>query len=491
MAAIITEKFRVHNARQFKEDFGESASSTYVFIGRSYSWTDDNNPPAPANGPGEEIQAWEDMLALKKVKTGDVSHGIQRYNWTASTKYDEYSHDYSATNTTPATNKNNLYEGRFYVMTDEYNVYKCIRTGRDSSGAVVNSMNKPTGTDVSTLFEGTPADEGGTDGMPYLWKYMYTISASDTIKFVTNDFIPVKTIGAQNKVYGTGANGGLNSSADNDTSQQWQVESNAVDGSVLHIKVDNPGTNYTNGTYTGVAIDGDGSGGTCTVKVVSGGLREIDVTARGTGYLRASIDVANISGINSGGNAQGGVATPVISPQFGHGADPVEELGGNYIILNSRLEFAEGTGDFPTDNGFRRIGLCQDPFAFGTTNRATDDTMKAYFEMTLSSIGSLSVDDVVYNASSDGAGVAVARVISMDGNVVSYLPMANSEGGYVAFSNGQTVYKTGVGSIGTLTQSPTNPEVAKHTGRMMYIENRGAVTRANDQIEDIKLIIEM
>ena len=70
MAAIITEKFRVHNARQFKEDFGESASSTYVFIGRSYSWTDDNNPPAPANGPGEEIQAWEDMLALKKVKTG-------------------------------------------------------------------------------------------------------------------------------------------------------------------------------------------------------------------------------------------------------------------------------------------------------------------------------------------------------------------------------------------------------------------------------------
>ena len=26
MAAIITEKFRVHNARQFKEDFGEAAS---------------------------------------------------------------------------------------------------------------------------------------------------------------------------------------------------------------------------------------------------------------------------------------------------------------------------------------------------------------------------------------------------------------------------------------------------------------------------------
>ena len=43
MAAIITEKFRIHNAKQFKEDFGESASSSYIFIGRSFDWTDENN----------------------------------------------------------------------------------------------------------------------------------------------------------------------------------------------------------------------------------------------------------------------------------------------------------------------------------------------------------------------------------------------------------------------------------------------------------------
>jgi hypothetical protein len=488
MAAIITEKFRVHNARQFKEDFGEANSSTYVFIGRPYDWADENNPPAPANGPGEEIQAWEDMLALKKVDPADVSHGIKRYNWTSGTQYDEYSHDYSASNLSPATSSNNLYDARFYVLTDEYHVYKCIRTGRDENGAVVNSVNKPTGTDVSVLFEGTASDEGGTNGMPYLWKYMYTVSASDTIKFVTNDFIPVKTLGAQTEIYGTHTNGGLNSSADNDGSSQWQVETNAVDGSVLHVKVDNPGSGYTDGTYSNVAIDGDGSSGVCQVIVVSGGLREINVTTRGTGYKNASIDVANISGIGSG---SGGVATPVISPQFGHGADPVEELGGNYIIVNSRLEFNEGGGDFPVDNDFRRIGLCQDPFAYGTTNRSTDTTMKAYSQMSLSAIGSLKVDDTIFNASADGAGVAAGRVVSITGTTVSYLPIANNEGGYVSFANADTVYKIGVGSIGTINASITPPEVAKHTGRMMYIENRGAVTRASDQIEDIKLIIEM
>ena len=36
MAAIITEKFRIHNARQFKEDFADATSSTYLFIGRPY-----------------------------------------------------------------------------------------------------------------------------------------------------------------------------------------------------------------------------------------------------------------------------------------------------------------------------------------------------------------------------------------------------------------------------------------------------------------------
>ena len=35
------------------------------------------------------------------------------------------------------------------------------------------------------------------------------------------------------------------------------------------------------------------------------------------------------------------------------------------------------------------------------------------------------------------------------------------------------------------------PEVVKHSGQILYVENRGAVTRAADQIEDIKLIIEM
>ena len=486
MAAIITEKFRIHNAKQFKEDFGESASSSYIFIGRPYPWADDTSPPSPANAVGEEIDAYSDMLALKKVGSSDVSHGLTRYDWdsTGSTQYDEYAHDYSATNTSPATASNNLYDSRFYVITDEYHVYKCIRTGRNSAGVVVNSTVQPTGTSATSLVE--TSDTDAATGRGYIWKYMYTVSASETIKFVTNDFIPVKTIGAQTEIDGT--SGALGTAASDDGTSQWDVENSAVDGGVHHVVVTAGGSGYTDGTYTSVAIDGDGSSGVCTVVVASGAISHVNITAAGTGYKRASIDIANISGIGSG---SGGVAKPIISPLIGHGADPIQELGGNYVIVNSRLEFGEGSGDFPTDNDFRRIGLLQDPFNAGTTTVSTSPTLAAYHKMTLSSVSGLSVDDIILNANSDGTGVAVSRVISITGNVVSHIPQANSEGGYENFVDSNTVY-VGNTTIGTISAVDSSfPEVEKYSGQVMYVENRGAVTRAADQIEDIKLIIEM
>lgn len=487
MAAIITEKFRTHNAKQFKEDFGESASSTYIFIGRSHPWTDDTSPPVPVNGTSEEMDAFSDMLSMKKVSTADVSHALTRYDWTTGTTYDEYAHDYSSSNTSPGTSANNLFDSKFFVLTDDYNVYKCIRTGRNSSGATVESTVKPTGTSATDLVY--TSDTGAAQG--YIWKYMYTVSAADTIKYVTSDFIPVKTLGAKTAVAGTGTNGQLGSSADNDSSSLWDVENSATAGAIYHVRVDNGGSGYTPGTYTAVPIDGDGSGATCSVTVGAGGAITsvaVTTTAYGSGYNRASIDVASISGIGSGSSA---VLTPIISPMNGHGADPVEELGGNYIIVNSRFEFNEGSGDFPTDNDFRRIGLLQDPFTAGTTTVATATTLGAYYKMTLSSVSGLSVDDIILNASSDGSGVAVSRIVSINGSVVSHQPIANSEGGYVNFAQDDTVYKNGavIGNADSLDSA--FPEVERFTGNILYIENRGAVTRAADQIEDIKLIIEM
>ena len=488
MAAIITEKFRVHNARQFKEDFGEAASSTYVFIGRSNPWAVDTSPPTPVNGTSEEVDAWSDMTALKKVGSADVSHGLTRYDWTSGVKYDEYAHDISATSTSSATSATSLYTSRFYVMTDEYHVYKCLRTGRDASGATVNSTVKPTGTSATALIE--TSDTGAASGRGYLWKYMYTVTASDTIKFVTNDFIPVKTIGAQTEIFPFGG-----SSPSDDGSSQWDVENSAVSGGLHHAIVTAGGSGYTNGTFNEVAVVGNGSGGKATVVISGGAVQHVTFlgtnAAFGSGYTQAEIRIATTTtGLSGIGSGSGATVKVVLSPQVGHGADPVSELGGNHVIVNSRLEFGEGSGDFPTDNDFRRIGLIQDPFSSGTTV-ATASSLAAYSKMTVSDASDLKVDDIIRSAGADAAGVANSRIVSITGNVVSHLPIADSAGGFTNFAAGNDVY---LGSSDEGSVSSVNagfPEVVKHSGEIMYIENRGAVTRAADQIEDIKLIIEM
>ena len=70
----------------------------------------------------------------------------------------------------------------------------------------------------------------------------------------------------------------------------------------------------------------------------------------------------------------------------------------------------------------------------------------------------------------------------------------NGGGEYVNFANGNSIFKDGsdtnvdVNSDGVIT---AHPEMTRFTGQILYVENRGAVSRAADQIEDIKLIIEM
>ena len=491
MAAIITEKFRTHNAKQFIEDFSESGQSNYIFIGRSHAWTDDTSPPAPANSQSEEIGAYEDMIALKKVSSTDISHGLVRYDWTSGTKYDEYRDNYSSSNTTNVTGVSNFFDGRGYVITDEFKVYKCLKTGM-SGGSTVASTVKPTSVDTAN-----PQVTG--DG--YMWKFMYSVVASDVIKFVTNDFIPVKSIGAKSAVAGSGTNGGFGSTASDDGSAQWDVENAAVDGAIYHYVVTAAGSGYSNGSSgsftVDVAVEGDGSGAVATLTFASGSLSSVafkDTSSYGSGYKRASFPTLNsaISGLSAG---SGATIHPVISPINGHGADPIEELGGNYAIVNSRLEFGEGSGDFPTDNDFRRIGLIKNPVQSSDGTISSASSMTATNQLTVADASSISVDDLLTDAASESATTAKVRVVSKTGNVLKTLPVVNSGGEYVAFANSDEVFRNGAGTKSTDVTgsgvSTSHPEMTRFTGQILYVENRGAVSRAADQIEDIKLIIEM
>ena len=477
MAAIITEKFRLHNAKEFKQSATESGNAMYMFIGRPLSWTDDNNPPTPVDSLNDEYDAYANMTALKKVSATDVSHAIIRRDWTANTVYDEYRHNYTTSN--PATSgATTLWASTFYIVTSDYNVYKVISNNNGAQSTVM-----PTGTSANII----------TTGDGYKWKYMYSISASDVIKFVTSDFIPVKTIGAKAAVEGDV--GGLGSAASDDNSSQWDVENGATDGTIEHARVTAGGSSYgSDGNYND-AISGDGASGQLQVTVSSGAITAVTVNAVGSGYSVASIDNGLLQTATSS-SGTGATFDIIISPKNGHGSDPVEELGGNYVIVNSRLEYAEGSGDFPTDNDFRQIGLIVNPTNAGGNTLSSATTLSALNRITLDSGATMPVvDDTIANANPIASGTAVGKVVSVDSTnrFIYYLPAEDSVGNFNSFSATNTIFvgSTSKGTISSGGVSGSYPEIQRNSGDIVYLENRGAVARAADQIEDIKLIIEM
>ena len=120
MSAIITEKFRQHNATQFYESFTEASKSTYyLFIGKSTAYTtatttgSDSSPPTPADAVGEtEYYAWDSMLAAKNIGSSDVTYALPRRNWTNGTIYDMYKHNISSASTS-TSGASNLYDSTF------------------------------------------------------------------------------------------------------------------------------------------------------------------------------------------------------------------------------------------------------------------------------------------------------------------------------------------------------------------------------------------
>ena len=485
MPAIITNKFRVHNQEQFVESFTETAKNIYYLgIGRPQAFatatrgdsrTDNSGtdaaPLTPVDSIGDEFYTFDDMLAAKKVTSSDVSIVIPRRNWATGTVYDYYRHDYGnrvtgGTSTqTAASGATSLFDATFYVMSSTFNVYKCLD---NNSGA--NSTVEPTGTSSSIL----------TTGDGYKWKYMYTLSATQQSNFLSTDFMAVAT---------------------NST-----VASAAVDGSVNIIKIKTAGSGGTNGTHTGVAIRGDGSSGVASVTVSGGAVTAVSVTTPGTGYNYAYIRNADI--VSAGATSLSGSELDVIiEPKGGHGKNAIKELGGFFVMMNTNFEAGEtsNSGDFTTANDFRKVTLMRDINSGGSAATAT--TLRNTKAILLTgSPGTFTADEEINQATTG----AVGKVVEFDStnNILYYIQTrfndegADSNGNLTAFSGANTITGQSSSATGTPSTSSTTVdsvvftsgynagEINADTGDIMYVENRSPITRAADQTENVKLIIE-
>jgi len=198
----------------------------------------------------------------------------------------------------------------------------------------------------------------------------------------------------------------------------------------------------------------------------------------------------------------------IIPPKGGHGANAVKELGGFYVMMNKSLVGVEGTSDIGVGNDFRRIGLLRDPTNFGTTTVASATTRRQLYAIKFASVSGTFTADEEINQATTGA---VGKVVEYDStNLILYYYQTrfpdvgtDTNGNLTAFSGANAI--TGQSSSASATPNTSdsdttngvdftsgyaNPELAYDSGDMIYVEERSPITRASDQTENVKLIIE-
>ena len=473
-----------------------------------YRYADENVPPLPLDNQSEKVALYDELIAAKRITSAYARTVIRRYNWdlSANPAYDMWKPDYSETpggggqiGKAGKTGATSIADAKFYVMNSQYEVFKCLFNGDPSTNQ--NATEEPSVAGAN--YNSTTGLYTETTGNGYVWKYMYTIPTDDVLKFLSSDFMPI--------VLPTNAS-------------RQTVEGLAVAGAIDAVVVEDAGAGLPASQTLYAGIKGDGSNG--VVELVTNGAGTItsaSVWGRGSGYTYASVplgngnlfsDTALSSAVATPGGATGALE-PILPPEGGHGSDHETELNGKRVMTNIRLTYSEGSGDFPVDNDFRRIGIIADPVDNGTSTFAIDDTLSGLKSIKITGASAdYNVDETITQTVAGGTakGTVVSWTLdsgSTTAGVLKYIQTvdAHSDGGVVrAFENASQTpgAVTGLGSTAsgtvqnyagtllgvTFADGVADSEIKNNSGDVIYVENRRLITRAPDQIEDIKLVIE-
>ena len=530
MSAIVTDQFRILNANNFVESVENTNNSYYVFVGlsnptgsdtvvgygRSGNWN--SNTPAPIDSFSYRAHSGDTMMFGKKVSSANIRRIIRRVDWISGNRYEIYRDDYSATNQSPLTKANRLYDANYYVLNSDFKVYVCINNGSSGTNPLGNvSQDEPTFTDLEP-------SKAGNSGDGYVWKYLFTVSPSDIIKFDSTEFITVP-------------NNWSSSTDAQIRAVRENGDSSVNENQIKHVYIENGGSNYAPGNGQEVDIIGDGSGAKARIDVdTAGTITNVTVSAGGKGYSYALVDLGTLN--SNVATNQRAKLIPIIPPKLGHGSDVYTELGTDRVIVYAR--FDDSTKDFPIDTKFAQVGIVKNPTKVGTALTYTDNNFSSLQAVKFSTVtgsspkigeeikqtltvtpldGKVATGFVAsydletkvlkyfkdrslnFNRTlldqTDYSGISTSgRVYEFENAITSnnIVGTASSFSGAVdiTFSdatlnpNGNKVINLGT----TFTQGLSDSEINKGSGEIIYLDNRPIINRNPRQKEDIKIILE-
>ena len=511
MSAIITDNLKINNCTNFINDVTDG--NYYTFIGlpnyNQYIADWNTNTPDPVDNL-DYLNSYEDsILGVKKITSSDIIRVIPKIVWKTGIKYDMYRHDYSRYNTTVITGSTRLYDSKYYVMNKDYRVYICINNG--SSPSNLNQGVISTSEPLHTSESPVELEDG------YIWKYLYTISPSDVLKFDSTNYISVPNN------WDTSTDAEI--SRIRDTAINGKIETILIQKSTEY-RISNPGL------VNNVPIKGDGTGGFASVEFDEN-LKPIKVivTNGGSGYTYATLDLNSIA-TPSGEKS---IFDVIIPPRGGHGKNVYTELGAYRALVYSRIENTITNPDFIEGNQFARVGIIKDITYYQSNTLFGESTGSGVFGFIMDSTVLESEDSSITQQNTGAKGLLVSITeIGPSNSMVKYIVPRDkyldtySEGNtlkttdpyflnnnfaglstatsydYRSFDTssviiGSTQYNImnfngsqyGDVFLGqTFTAGLSNPDINTKSGEIVYVDNRVSVTRQSQQREDIKIIIE-
>jgi hypothetical protein len=451
------------NTSQVKQDYyspslvlsGSTSptESVYCFLSQVIPWADDNNPDTPLQTQKYLKNIFNSMFVAKHVTSNNISPVVQRFDWTNGEVYDYYRDDIDMFE----HDSSGLLVKTFYVKNRYDQVFKCL----DNNGGTESTDEpffQPGTYNANNVFV------SGVDG--YKWKYIYTIDVGNKVKFMDSTWMPVPV-----------------------GSKTPNASTTAGKGSIDAIILSNGGTDYEV-SNTMITISGDGSGATANLTINSGVITKINIFNPGSNYTYANVSITSANTM-----ASNAAAFAPVSPVGGHGYDPVSELGCNHIMYTVEFNSTErlnGVDYIPTDIDYRQVGLLINPMSSDTYPALANSSIyDLSTQITVASgFGVFTPDETVTqidintNSTTYGQVVFTGTVLSFNTstNVIKLINTSGTPATSASIQGGSS------GTTRTLLAS-TPPKFMKFSGYIAYIQNRSAIQRSADGIEQFKFVL--
>jgi hypothetical protein len=351
------------------------------------------------------------MVSIHKVYSGGVSRVAPRQDWERGNVYNSW----------PAADSHVIVK-QFVAGVASLNVYRCLFSPGTAS-EVAPSTTSATHTNLS-------------DG--YVWKFAYTISNSDALRFLSQNWMPVPEPVTQTEAESL--------SPGSNRFKLFIIQNSVVRGTVFDIdSLDG------NGTYTVTDLSGTPEQ-ECVIQVTGGVKRLIRHGIGYTGPCLVKKDGVDKPSIHA-----------YVSLGQGHGSAIGDEMGASHVAVTSRCVPDGEINNFLRNTKYNMVMLLKNPIDALTGRRCTKD-----FYVTCKG----------YRATSRQGGVNVTDVATFDGNTYYVVKEAGKD----------KLYNIASDSVSGVTAIPR--QVVFGSGQVLAVDWKVAeVLRSDEQIETLTFIV--